>query len=141
MRKTALVPTSEKAIRLAAIMHRKPTTPWSEKKEIPNFRKLLPHIADDDLALVERYYRMNWPPISNHNNLRHDLATLINNWSGEVDRARIWSERHPPKIVRKIIDFPIETPVPAKSAEQEEAERLHRSELMAQLRAQIKGAR
>ncbi len=102
-KKIARLPSSEVAIRIAAIMHRKPTSSWNEKKEIPAFRRIVP-VDLDDLALVERYYRMNWPPINNHNNLRHDLSTLLNNWQSEVDRARIWCEKHPIKPApRKIV--------------------------------------
>lgn len=111
MKRSARFPTSEAAKRLAAIMHRKVTTPWCEKKEIPPFRKLVVDL--DELAMVERYYRMNWPPRSNVNHLRHDLATLLNNWNGEVDRARAWDGAHPVKPApRKIIPLP-------KPAEQE----------------------
>lgn len=122
--KSALFPSSPFALRLAAIMHRQPTTPWNEKKEISHFRKLAKHIHEEDLQLVERYYKSNWPPTTGKNHLRHDLATLINNWSGEVDRARIWCEAHPIKIVRKIIpiELPSEGP-PLSDEDQADSER------------------
>lgn len=110
MKKTSLYPSSPTAKRFAAIMHRASTTAWNEKKEIRHFRELSPHVQEDDLQMVERYYKSNWPPKTSKNHLRHDLATLINNWHGEVDRARIWCESHPLKTERKIIQMP-----PAKS--------------------------
>jgi hypothetical protein len=102
------IPTTEAAKRLAALNHRQLTTPWTEK-EIATFKSL--HRAGaftsfDDLELVERYYAENWPPCRNKNILRHDLKTFLNNYPGEVDRARAWCEKHALKGTRKIIPLP-----------------------------------
>lgn len=72
------------AVRVGAIMRRRPDTRWSEKeKQAP--AGLYP-IPADDLALVEAYYRA---PIPAERDYRHrDLATLLHNWPGELDRAR-----------------------------------------------------
>lgn len=120
-KKSDLLPTSPFALRLAAIMHRQPKTAWDEKREIKPFRALSKHFEEDDLVLVERYYRSNWPPRTGHNHLRHDLATLINNWSGECDRARIWCDAHPVKPApRKIIPLPLpESDLPPVTVEPE----------------------
>lgn len=147
MKKTARLPSSEPARRLHAIFHRRPTSKWNEKKEIEPFRKL---VADgrfqdlSDLSLVERYYRSNWPPKHGKNALRTDLATLLNNWSGELDRAVQWAEAHP--IRPKIIQF---TPVHRDSDHVEtadpeqlsrfQAERLRRKSAFAQVRETMKG--
>ncbi len=65
------------------------------------------------MAMLERYYAANWPPESNKNHLRHDLVTLLNNAFGEVDRARIWCEKHPLRRERKIIPMPpIQSDIP-----------------------------
>lgn len=114
MKNTARVPSSETAKRVAAIFHRQTTSLWNEKKEIPVFRDLSKAKAfnDDDLALIERYYRANWPPRRGINALRTDLATLLNNWQGELDRARIYCEAHAPKPPRKIIPGPFSRPEP-----------------------------
>jgi hypothetical protein len=118
MPRSALFPTSPTALRFAAIMHRQPKTPWNEKKEIKHFRPLSKTVQDEDLAMVERYYKANWPPTTGKNHLRHDLATLINNWSGEVDRARIWCDAHPmKKPPRKIIPIELPSERPPLSAE------------------------
>lgn len=97
-------PTSPTAKRIAAIFHRKPTTRWLPK-EIKAFQLLLP-IEETDLASMERYYRMNWPPRHNKNCLRTDLLTLLNRWTGELDRANVWNEVNPEKPVpRKIVQL------------------------------------
>ncbi len=101
--RSANVPTSSTAVRIAAVLHRRPDTPWNEKKEIEPFRRMSKTVKDEDLTLVERYYAVNWPPRTSVNHLRHDLATLINNWQGEVDRARIWCEAHPKKQPPRVI--------------------------------------
>lgn len=98
-------PTSQTAIRVGAIMHRKPTTIWLPK-EITAFR-LLGDIEEADLQSVERYYRLNWPPRHGKNCLRTDLLTLLNRWTGELDRANTFNELHPDKPKpRKIIPLP-----------------------------------
>lgn len=79
------IPTpTEEMIRLNALFRRRDTTRWSdgEKKAL---RKISP-IPDEELSAVEKYYRANIPNPTDYR--RHDLATLLNNWNGEVDRAR-----------------------------------------------------
>lgn len=95
-------PSSETAKRVAAIMHRKPSTHWA-KNEVRRFRELLKVHGFDDLESMERYYASNWPPRHGKNSLRTDLYTLLNHWPGELDRANIWAERNPVKTVRKVI--------------------------------------
>ncbi len=80
----AKLPTSATALQFAALFNRRPTTPWADK-EIRAFKKLHP-INPDDLALVVRYYQATHPPEKDIR--RRDLYTLLNNFSGEVDRAR-----------------------------------------------------
>ncbi len=74
------IPQTETAKRLAALFHRRETTPWSEK-EIDAF-KALGKIEEEDLNLLERYFATRDPY------LRKDLGTLLNNFAGELDRAR-----------------------------------------------------
>lgn len=81
-----LLPTTENAIRISKIFHRRLETPWSEK-EVRAFKKIGP-IDGEELSSVERYYQANWPPDSNRNILRHDLSTFLNNFRGEIDRSK-----------------------------------------------------
>jgi len=71
--------TDPTAIRIGALMRRREDTPWTDK-EIKSL-KSLGQISEDELSLVEWYYRKGGQY------LRRDLQTLLNNWAGEVDRA------------------------------------------------------
>lgn len=90
-KKDSNIPSSPEAITLAEIVHRKSTTPWTAV-EINGFKKLLP-IDPDDLASLKEYYDFHWPPERDVNVLRHDLKTLLNNFPGEVDRAKVWESK------------------------------------------------
>ena len=79
-------------IRLGAIMHRRANSQWTDT-ELKAFRK--GRFEEDDIAAVEAYYAANWPPQWGKNFLRADLGTLLNNWPGEVDKARRWT---PPQV-------------------------------------------
>jgi len=74
--------------RLGKIFGRRESTAWSEK-ERRALRALSP-LDPDDLELIERYYRLPEPPRGSLYR-RKDLLTLLNNWPGEVDRARAHS--------------------------------------------------
>lgn len=98
-------PKSAEACRVAAIFHRQPSTKWTVK-EIEKYMALHP-VDVTEIALLERYYSANWPPRRGHNILRTDLITLLGNWPGEVDRAKIWTDQHKPRHQpRKIIPLP-----------------------------------
>lgn len=86
-------PTTARAIRVAAIMHRRADTPWNPK-EVRAYRQKGGAATSDEktFAAVEAYYAANWPPDRDKNILRHDLLTLMNNWQGEADRAMRQSE-------------------------------------------------
>lgn len=70
--------------RLGSLFRRKETTPFSEKEE-KSLAKL--EIASEELELIEAYYTAS---IAKDDYRRRDLFTLLNNWTGEVDRARRW---------------------------------------------------
>jgi hypothetical protein len=75
--------------RLQAIFNRRDSTVWSAK-EMKAFDAACP-IDDADLAAVEEYYRAERH--KEKNICRRDLLTLLNNWPGEVDRARAFCSR------------------------------------------------
>jgi hypothetical protein len=107
-KKTTLVPTTPLARRFHAIFHRQEGTAWSER-EIRAYKDLVSTgaVKIQGLELVERWYRSCWPPKSQKNTLRHNLLTLLLNWPGEVDKARIWCGEHALKADRtKIITMP-----------------------------------
>lgn len=79
------LPTSPEALRIASLFSRKPTTGWSAK-EIVAFNNLKP-IDNDDLELVEDFYKSERAS-GRGQFCRHDLCTFLNNFLGEVDRAR-----------------------------------------------------
>lgn len=84
-------PTTEAAKRIATIFRRKHSTEWSEK-EILAFKKLVP-LDLSDIAVLERYYQCHGK--EEKNICRRDLTTFLNNYLGEVDRARQWAARNP----------------------------------------------
>jgi hypothetical protein len=71
---------------MAAWFHRRDTTPFSAG-ELKAFRNL-GEIHADDMAVLAQYYRAELPAEKNYR--RRDLQTLLNNFLGEVDRARAW---------------------------------------------------
>jgi hypothetical protein len=48
--------------------------------------KAITPIPAEDLKLIEAYYNFSHPPAADYR--RRDLQTLLNNWPGELDRAR-----------------------------------------------------
>lgn len=83
-------PSSPAAIRIARLFNRRLSTPWSDK-EIKAFRELAKQKCFDDdlhdLLLIERYYRSERMK-GDKGIHRRDLATFLNNYHGELDRAR-----------------------------------------------------
>jgi hypothetical protein len=72
-------------LRLCQLFGRRPTTQWSDK-ELRAFNKLFP-FPPEDFELIEWFYQL--PTAEDARKYRRkDLATLLNNWSGELDRAQ-----------------------------------------------------
>ena len=76
-------------IRFNALFNRKPTTTWSdkEKRALAN----LGAIPEDDMKLIESHYTREIPQAEDYR--RRDLLTLLNNFNGEVDRAKRWTPK------------------------------------------------
>jgi len=77
-------PTSEQ-IEVASWFNRRPTTPWSKKETVAwaNLNGDMNFCKGDDYAALKWYYTESGCPY-----LRKDLGTLLNNWQGEIDRAK-----------------------------------------------------
>jgi hypothetical protein len=76
------IPSTEQAT-VGSWFNRRGSMPWSEK-ELAVWRKLKP--SADDLETLERYYLAAMAADKDYR--RRDLLTLLNNWTGELDRAR-----------------------------------------------------
>lgn len=63
--------------------NRRDSTPWSQKEM--KALKAIPEPDDEDLILLAEYVRHS--PYR-----RRDILTLLNNWTGEIDRARGWAQ-------------------------------------------------
>ena len=71
-------------IRIGALFNRKPTTPWS-LYDAAALEELMP-ITEEELTVMERFYaaKIN----GDIDPRRRSLDTLLNNWNGELDKAR-----------------------------------------------------
>lgn len=83
--KSENIPTTPEAIKIAQLFHRRLTTAWDEK-EIRAFKKLHP-IDSEELALAISYTEAERAK-GNEGRHRRDMVTFLNNFRGEVDRAR-----------------------------------------------------
>jgi len=79
------LPTTEPAKRIAALFRRRETTLWSDG-EVKAFKKIGP-IEIADLELIETYYAAERAK-GDDGRHRRDLSTFLNNFAGELDRAR-----------------------------------------------------
>lgn len=97
------LPTNPNALKIAELFRRKPTTPWSAK-EIKSF-KSIPREALEELETVCRYTRAEMEK-GNNGRHRRDLLTFLNNFQGELDRARQHQPAKPsaPKQIQFIED-------------------------------------
>jgi hypothetical protein len=122
------IPTTPLARRIAALVKRRPTTPWSDR-EYKQYGKLFKagcFNAIADLELLEQFYAFQHKR-GDDGIHRRDLLTLLNNFPGELDKATDWRERHPLKQPpRKIIPLPpIASEQPAVVADPNEVARFN----------------
>jgi hypothetical protein len=68
---------------------RKPTTRWT-KKELKALKEISTDIGNPpEYHVVEAFYTATITPDRvTIDNRRHDVAALLNNWNGEIDKAR-----------------------------------------------------
>ncbi len=89
----------EKATRLKAEIAgwfaRRPTTTWTAKedKALIAVVKLRPSV--EDVNLLRAYYTRKWPEGKDYR--RRNIETLLNNWNGELDRARRLADPRQPE--------------------------------------------
>jgi hypothetical protein len=69
-------------IEVGSWFNRRPTTPWSEK-ELKTWAKIPKPIDPEDWQALRWFYTQ-----SGCQYLRRDILTLLNNWTGEIDRAK-----------------------------------------------------
>ncbi len=96
-----MIPTTESAKRISTLFGRRITTAWAEK-EVKRYRELIKagYLTPEDLELIERYYVYQR---KRENGIhRRVLCTFLNNFSGELDRARAWDEEMRERLKRKI---------------------------------------
>ncbi len=97
-----MIPTTESAKRISTLFGRRITTPWGQK-EVTRYRQLVKDkvLQDEtDIDLIERYYVYQR---KRENGIhRRDLYTFLNNFSGELDRARAWDEEMRERLKRKV---------------------------------------
>ena len=67
---------------MAALVGRKASTLWSDK-ELAKWAKIQKPVDTEDWQALRWYYLQ-----SGCGHVRRDLFTLLNNWNGEIDRAK-----------------------------------------------------
>jgi len=80
-------------LRAEALVNRRPATP-ATKNELTAFRNSKAAISatpEEDWVLLERFYKLPQDQTFS----RHHLAALVNNWNGEIDKARSWFKQNP----------------------------------------------
>jgi hypothetical protein len=78
-------------LKVEALMKRRTSTPMSPK-EAQAYKAAMPSIlamTEDDWQAMERFYAAP----QGETYARKDLATLLNNWNGEIDRAKAWQPK------------------------------------------------
>jgi hypothetical protein len=91
---------NDPAQRISALFHRRYSTPWTDK-ESRQYNRLLKdgYLGEDDLEVIERYYV--YQRRKENGIHRRDLYTFLNNYAGELDRARAWDEDEREKKKRR----------------------------------------
>lgn len=80
--------------RMGSWFKRRDTTPYGDKERAAYKKHAVGKLDEEDVSILEQYYLAQIAP--DEDNRRHDLVTLLNNWSGELDRARRWASKTSP---------------------------------------------
>lgn len=80
------IPETEEARRVGKLFNRRESTPWDEK-DVKQYKKLVKAgvMTDENLTLLEGYYAAERSKGDGIH--RRSLATFLNNFQGEIDRA------------------------------------------------------
>jgi hypothetical protein len=82
---------TENQLRAEKLFRRRASTPWDASclKAWDRSRRAVETTHEEDWQLLEWFYAL--PPEGTYR--RHDLPTLLNNWSAEIDRARAFKAK------------------------------------------------
>ena len=76
--------------RVCGLFNKRPETPWdrSEVKAWEHAALLVEATSNEEWTVLEAYYKADLPKDKDYR--RRNLATMLNNFSGEVSRAKEW---------------------------------------------------
>jgi len=77
-------------VRIGKLLGRRESTAWSDK-ELDALKKIK-EPTDEDWEQIERFYAADIPKDDFR---RTTIQVLLNNWTGELDKARIYSTQNP----------------------------------------------
>lgn len=106
---TPIVPTGDGnlgkgpiQLRAEALMRRRPETPLTagEARAFRKNRDAMVATTEADWKCLETFYEAP----QEETFARKDLAALVNNWNGEIDRARAWCERRQPTTSYRLLN-------------------------------------
>ena len=97
--KTPLPPKGALQMRAEKIFKRRSETPLtaSERRAFQKNKAAITATTEQDWKLLEAFYAA--PQSETYS--RKDLATLVNNWNGEIDRAKAWKNKSTPQPVQQ----------------------------------------
>lgn len=81
-------PTTPEALALHQLFRRRLGTEWNAR-EVAKFKEVRPTMEEVEQVAA---YMAAEKAKGEEGRHRRDLGTLLNNWAGEVDRARLWAE-------------------------------------------------
>lgn len=85
------VEPSPMQIRIGKLLGRRESTAWSDK-ELDALKKIKDP-TEEEWEQIERFYAADIP--KDHDFRRTTIQVLLNNWTGELDKARIYSTQNP----------------------------------------------
>lgn len=90
----------ELQLQVSGWFNRRPTTPWNDKEKRA-WRKV--DKSDESISDLNAYYTAEIPDGEDYR--RHDLVTLLNNWNGEIDRAKAFISKSKASSSAELLNF------------------------------------